>query len=77
MRVIFPMVVIFGFVAIGYVLGALARPKDPMLVALKEHARLIAKAARASRRGRHGLANVYSEAATRVLEASEHKQLGP
>jgi hypothetical protein len=80
MRLILPVVFAVGIFYGGFALGYYRRPTDPRIVALREHARLLERAGKASRRGQHGLAEIYERGAQEALEladAEPRKELGP
>ena len=61
---------------VGFVLGRWRRPStDRTLALIKEHARLLAKASKAYRRDQLGEANIYSEAAARLIPPNQPKEL--
>lgn len=72
---------VFGLIggfALGFGLARALRPRSERELALREHARLLSKASRAYRFHNPGRANIYEEAAERVLASTpERKELGP
>jgi hypothetical protein len=79
MRAILPGLIVLAMTfGGGYLTASLRRKQDPRIVALREHARLLEKAGRASRRGQHGLAEIYEHGAQEALDlVDEPKELGP
>lgn len=61
------VIVAVACVLIGYFLGR-GSNEDPQVRAIKAHAKLLKKARNASITGKDGLANIYAEAADKVLE---------
>lgn len=57
--------------AVGYAVGASKPDDDIRVVAIKQHAKLLRKARWAYMTRRPGLANIYEEGATRVLELTK------
>lgn len=53
---------------VGYALGRRTSPPSDRVVAYREHARLMERAAKASAGGQHGLAEILAKAAKDVLD---------
>ena len=59
----------------GYLAHKLYQDEDASTARLiRHHGTLVAKAARASRKGRTGVANIYEESAARLLEIIEKEK---
>lgn len=72
-RIILPGVIVFGTHYLAYWIGT-KRSQDWRIKRLKEHAKYVRRARWAVMTRRDGLANIYTEAAARVLELPESGQ---